>query len=81
MNKGLHRNFGTANGDILLLKLLYRTFLLHWILNTATGEGLLLLHKADIDLGGAADVRVDPTASPACSMPRLGRTVTLKLNN
>ena len=70
----------------MLLQLLLGNFLLLWLLDTtggAAGEGLLLLHEADLDVAGAAHVRVDPTVSPVGSTSHLGSTVDLniKINN
>ena len=77
MSRDLHRTFGTAGGNILLLKLPFGNFLLLGLLDTTAGEGPLILHEADLDMAGAAHVRVDPTVSPICSTPHLGSAVNL----
>ena len=77
MSRDLHRTFGTAGGNILLLKLLFGNFLLLGLLETTAGEGLVLLHEADLNVAWAAHVRIDPTVCPVCSTPHLRSTVNL----
>ena len=74
----LHGTLIAAGSNLLLLELLLRDLLLLGLLTT-TGKCLLLLHEADLDVAGAAHVRIDPTVGPVCSTPHLGSTVNLKL--
>ena len=73
----LHGTFSTAGSNLLLLELLLGNFLLLWLL-PATGESLLLLDQADLNVARAAHVRIDPTMGPVGSTPHLRSTVHLK---
>ena len=73
----LHSALCTASRHLLLLKFLLRNFFLLGFFST-TGESLLLLPQADLDVAGAAHVRVDPTVGPVGPASHLGGAVHLK---
>ena len=71
----LHGALITSRSQVLLLQLLLGDLLLLGLVLLA--EGLLLLDQADLDVAGAAHVRVDPSVSSVGPPSHLGSTVNL----
>merc|ERR1712012_602151 len=75
----LHGALITSRSQVLLLQLLLGDLLLLRLVLLA--EGLLLLHQADLDVAGAAHVRVDPSVSSVGPPSHLGSAVDLNMFN
>ena len=72
----LHGALITSRSQVLLLQLLLGDLLLLGLI-VLLAEGLLLLDEADLDVTGAAHVRVDPTVGPVGPPSHLGSAVDL----